>query len=76
MQIMYEYEVKDGGLNGFLEAIKNGWRRMWNVLLDFLTGKSCRYGFTFHLLAYFPHPCNNICNHDTGGIRECLLHNY
>ncbi|KAG0491554.1 hypothetical protein HPP92_004952 [Vanilla planifolia] len=41
-QIMYEYEVKDGGLNGFLAAIKNGWRRIWDGLVDFLTGKSCR----------------------------------
>ncbi|KAI0495217.1 hypothetical protein KFK09_025367 [Dendrobium nobile] len=54
-QIMSEYDSKGGGLNGLLKSIKSGWKRIWNGLTDFVTGKTCRskcssfFDFSCHL---------------------------
>ncbi|XP_020586729.1 protein HAPLESS 2 isoform X2 [Phalaenopsis equestris] len=54
-QIMSAYESKGHGLNRFFESIKSGWKRMWNGLIDFFTGKTCRskcssfFDFSCHL---------------------------
>jgi len=30
-------------VNGFFESIENIWNRIWEGLVDFITGKTCRY---------------------------------
>ncbi|GLT40469.1 hypothetical protein SLA2020_146060 [Shorea laevis] len=30
------------GINGIFESIKNIWRKLWEALVDFITGKTCR----------------------------------
>jgi hypothetical protein len=35
-----------GGIKGFFEAIKALWHNTWDSVIDFFTGRSCRYTFS------------------------------
>ncbi|KAK8950862.1 Protein HAPLESS 2 [Platanthera zijinensis] len=41
-QITSGYESHGDSLNGFFGSIKRWWKRMWDGLIDFMTGKTCR----------------------------------
>lgn len=42
-QIVTVDESNKSGLNGFFESIKRILKTMWHALVDFFTGKTCRY---------------------------------
>ncbi|KAG6474734.1 protein HAPLESS 2-like [Zingiber officinale] len=41
-QIVPFNQPKKPGVNGFLDAVKGAWSMIWNGLMDFFTGKTCR----------------------------------
>ncbi|WOL04599.1 hypothetical protein Cni_G13321 [Canna indica] len=41
-QIVPTGESKNHGIEGFFDTIKGAWRKMWDGLIDFFTGKTCR----------------------------------
>ncbi|KAG7016949.1 Protein HAPLESS 2, partial [Cucurbita argyrosperma subsp. argyrosperma] len=37
------FELPNKKENGFVDSIKLAWKRLWGNIVDFVTGKSCRY---------------------------------
>ncbi|XP_062193283.1 protein HAPLESS 2-B-like isoform X2 [Phragmites australis] len=46
-QIGSSNDHKKGGIRGFFEAIKAFWCTLWDYVIDFFTGRSCRYFNSF-----------------------------
>ncbi|KAK1586624.1 hypothetical protein Q3G72_004329 [Acer saccharum] len=36
------FEPPKNGINGFLDSIESIWKKLWEGLIDFITGKTCR----------------------------------